>query len=498
MTRAGAAIELTATEYRLLRYLMLNPRRVLTRAQLLDHVWNYDFGGDGRVLETYISYLRKKLDVARTVADQDGARRRLRACRRRAPDVLAARARARERARCSPPPDWSRSAPSRTPSSARSCRDGSTSRSSAAGPGALAGARQRWLPAERQHRRTEPGGRQTERRRRAAGQALAGGPRAAVREPQPAARAPTASAATASGKVLGTRTDQLRSSRPPAPPKIPAHVPVGKLFTVGSVGSSGLRYRVYVQHDPEDSGHDGRRRCRCAKSTRRSAGCCSSRALVIVGVLLALGAERVLRRPTRAAPARPHRGHGRRDRRRASSPGASARRRRRTEVGRLGLALNAMLERLEQAFAARTASEERLRQFLADASHELRTPLASIRGYAELFRMGATRDAAEHRDGDAPHRGGVRAHGRARRGPADARAPRRGARSLSRRPVELVGARARRGRRTPARLRRERAITLARRAARRGLGRPACSCARCSPTCCATRSCTRRRARRSR
>jgi len=61
VTRAGEPIALTATEYRLLRYLMLNPRRVLTRAQLLDHVWNYDFGGDGRVLETYISYLRKKL-----------------------------------------------------------------------------------------------------------------------------------------------------------------------------------------------------------------------------------------------------------------------------------------------------------------------------------------------------------------------------------------------------------------------------------------------------
>jgi two-component system OmpR family response regulator len=60
--RAGEPIELTATEYRLLRYLLLNPRRVLTRAQLLDHVWDYDFGGDGRVLETYISYLRKKLD----------------------------------------------------------------------------------------------------------------------------------------------------------------------------------------------------------------------------------------------------------------------------------------------------------------------------------------------------------------------------------------------------------------------------------------------------
>ncbi|HET6506226.1 MAG TPA: HAMP domain-containing sensor histidine kinase [Baekduia sp.] len=64
----------------------------------------------------------------------------------------------------------------------------------------------------------------------------------------------------------------------------------------------------------------------------------------------------------------------------------------RTEVGRLGLALNRMLERLEEAFSKQRASEDRLRTFLADASHELRTPLASIRGYAELFRIGAARD----------------------------------------------------------------------------------------------------------
>jgi two-component system OmpR family response regulator len=63
VSRGGREIDLTATEFRLLRYLMLNPRRVLTRSQLLDHVWNYDFGGDARVLETYISYLRKKIDV---------------------------------------------------------------------------------------------------------------------------------------------------------------------------------------------------------------------------------------------------------------------------------------------------------------------------------------------------------------------------------------------------------------------------------------------------
>jgi two-component system OmpR family sensor kinase len=61
----------------------------------------------------------------------------------------------------------------------------------------------------------------------------------------------------------------------------------------------------------------------------------------------------------------------------------------RTEVGRLGLALNAMLAQIEAAFEERRASQDRLRRFVADASHELRTPLTSIRGYAELFRRGA-------------------------------------------------------------------------------------------------------------
>jgi two-component system OmpR family response regulator len=63
VTRGGKLIELTDTEYRLLRYLMLHPRNVLTRAQILDHVWEYDFGGDARVLETYVSYLRRKLEA---------------------------------------------------------------------------------------------------------------------------------------------------------------------------------------------------------------------------------------------------------------------------------------------------------------------------------------------------------------------------------------------------------------------------------------------------
>jgi two-component system OmpR family response regulator len=60
VTRDGRPIRLTATEFNLLRYFMLNPRRVLSKSQILDHVWHYDFGGDGNVVETYVSYLRKK------------------------------------------------------------------------------------------------------------------------------------------------------------------------------------------------------------------------------------------------------------------------------------------------------------------------------------------------------------------------------------------------------------------------------------------------------
>ncbi|MFY1637938.1 response regulator transcription factor [Solwaraspora sp. WMMB335] len=63
--RAGSAVTLTATEFELLRYLMRNPRRVLSKAQILDRVWNYDFGGQANVVELYISYLRKKIDAGR-------------------------------------------------------------------------------------------------------------------------------------------------------------------------------------------------------------------------------------------------------------------------------------------------------------------------------------------------------------------------------------------------------------------------------------------------
>jgi two-component system OmpR family sensor kinase len=197
----------------------------------------------------------------------------------------------------------------------------------------------------------------------------------------------------ASGKVLH-HTFLTYGQTAPAAPKLPSQVPLDKLFTVGSVGSSGLKYRVYARRDPEDSGITV-----VAVPLREVDDTLSHlllvEALVIVAVLLALAvsASFVVRlglRPLDRMEVTAGEIAGGDELSKRVSPAEP-----RTEVGRLGLALNAMLDRLEQAFAAREASEERLRQFLADASHELRTPLASIRGYAELFRMGATADPGD-------------------------------------------------------------------------------------------------------
>jgi two-component system OmpR family sensor kinase len=195
----------------------------------------------------------------------------------------------------------------------------------------------------------------------------------------------TASGALVNAPVLFS----YGQSEPPAP-KLPAHPPLEKVFTVGSAGSSGLQYRVYLSHDPEDSG------LTLVAVPLRDVEQTLSRlrlieVLVIAGVLIALGVGAFfvvrlgLRPLDRMQVTAGQIAAG--DLSRRVSPATA-----RTEVGRLGLALNGMLERLEHAFAQRAASEERLRQFLADASHELRTPLASIRGYAELFRMGAARE----------------------------------------------------------------------------------------------------------
>jgi two-component system OmpR family sensor kinase len=197
---------------------------------------------------------------------------------------------------------------------------------------------------------------------------------------------------TASGEVVLGGFFSYSQTTPPSP-SLPSNPPLEKVFTVGSVGSSGLQYRVYMTHDPEDTG------LTLVAVPLRDVEQTLSRlrlieALVIGGVLLALGVGAFfvvrlgLRPLNRMQVTAGQIAAG--DLSRRVSPATQS-----TEVGRLGIALNRMLERLERAFSQRAESEDRLREFLADASHELRTPLASIRGYAELFRMGATRDPHE-------------------------------------------------------------------------------------------------------
>jgi two-component system OmpR family sensor kinase len=171
-------------------------------------------------------------------------------------------------------------------------------------------------------------------------------------------------------------------------PDLPAELPTGQLITVKDTKSS-TRYRVAVNRASD--GTVGIAAVPLSETDQTLHGLLRSEALVLAVILLALGAlawwlVRIGLRPLdrMGVTASKIAGGDLSHRVQEASP--------KTEVGRLGLALNQMLDRLERAFAERQAGEDRLRRFLADASHELRTPLASIRGYAELFRMGAARD----------------------------------------------------------------------------------------------------------
>ncbi len=195
------------------------------------------------------------------------------------------------------------------------------------------------------------------------------------------------------GRTVRSVTPLLASSAqaPPAP-RLADRVKTGAPFTVGSEGSSGLRYRVRAT--PTADGGVVVAALPLADVDAALSRLLGIEALVFGSVLLLLGVGvwwvvRVGLRPLDAIGATAG----------AIAAGDLSRRvepaEPRTEVGRLGLSLNAMLARLEEAFAERRASEERLRRFLADASHELRTPLQSIRGYAELFRLGAAAAPAD-------------------------------------------------------------------------------------------------------
>jgi two-component system, OmpR family, sensor kinase len=174
-----------------------------------------------------------------------------------------------------------------------------------------------------------------------------------------------------------------------ASPKIPAKVEVGKPKTISGTGDGAPRYRLVAS----SLGHGDVAvvAVPLTEVDRTLHQLVLVEGLVIVGVLLVLAAVGwiVVRNSLLPLDRIGHTAG------RIAGGDLSHRVEvtdERTEVGRVGTALNRMLDRLEDAFKERRASEDRLRQFIGDASHELRTPLASIRGYAELFRMGAARD----------------------------------------------------------------------------------------------------------
>ena len=172
-------------------------------------------------------------------------------------------------------------------------------------------------------------------------------------------------------------------------PSLPSSFPAYRFFTAGS--AAGINFRVYAQPTHDEPGATTIIAIPLTDVEQSLHRLLAIEAIVVGSVLLALAAlswwvVRLGLRPLdRIATTAGAIADG--DLAQRVTPATE-----RTEVGRLGLALNAMLAQIEKAFRARAASEDRLRRFLADASHELRTPLASIRGYAELFRLGATDD----------------------------------------------------------------------------------------------------------
>jgi two-component system OmpR family sensor kinase len=196
----------------------------------------------------------------------------------------------------------------------------------------------------------------------------------------------------ASGHVLGDAVVTYEAGTT-AKPAIPAQLTPGSYITVNGRSGDSNRYRVLAEPGPFGVGLTVVA-IPLADVDQLLHQLLLVESLVIAGVLLVLGtgAWAIVRVGLRPLDRMGHTAD-------AIAGGDLSHRvspaDRHSEVGRLGMALNAMLERLEQAFSARTESENRLRRFIADASHELRTPLASIRGYAELFRMGATREPGD-------------------------------------------------------------------------------------------------------
>ena len=368
----------------------LNPSRVLSKAQILDHVWQYDFGGDASVVETYISYLRKKVDRVEPRAHPHRPRVRATRCATAGAVSVAARracwpgccvlvgvAVVGDRPSCRTPRlrSYLLDAGRRASSTGPRCSPVMALRGPTGGAAAVARAR-------------PPGDR-----------------------PDLPERGRTSSCATPAGTTMravpirvGDRAEpRTVRARPTPPAERPVHrstVSAGRrLVPLPRAQRRGARRGL-----PSCSGH----RSTVADATLQRLLVVEVVAGVFVLALVGLVASRVVRSGLRPLDA--HGGHGRGHRRRR--PLAS-------RVDRAGLPHGGRPPRHVVQHHGRThrdglrragrSREERLRRFVADASHELRTPLTSIRGLRRALPHGALRERPEPRPGHGAHRGGGRA-----------------------------------------------------------------------------------------
>ncbi len=372
--RAGREVELSPTEFRLLRYFLLNPERVLSKQQILDHVWQYDFNGEDNVVETYVSYLRRKVD--------DDGPKLLRTVRGFG-YVLRA--------------DGGAPAPDRASMSLRGRLLISLAVMLAIAllaSGVLLVALTRASLVDRVDRELQAvdgGVGQLQRLADLAASDNEAGRRLAVMR------------LDRQGNVMRSFPSGFATDPDPLPalPAYPAGIPAdayGRIVERPAVDGS-MDYRVLTQQARPNL----ILAVAAPMASVDAAVATLVRTLLLTGAIAMIGLlavawvvvrrdllplERIAR--TAGEIAAGDLSH------RAGVPHDG------TEVGRLGTAFDAMLDQIESSFAqqqaafeAKARSEERLRRFVADASHELRTPLTAVRGYADLYRAGGLADPDE-------------------------------------------------------------------------------------------------------
>ena len=379
--RAGELLDLSPTEFALLRYLIINADRVVSKAQILDHVWQYDFRGDMGIVETYISYLRKKVDAFEPplIHTVRGVGYRL-----RMPPKQSMRSRKLNN-------DWANS-------SLRNRLTIGVLVLSAigfvgAGVGSQALLRNYLIHQVDDQLLSVVAG--TQERLDRAGIARDAdddddGQRSA-QTATPLNRVPTSISVTVLdpfGNLVGGIGGDFNSNQITDYVKglLPGQVAAygSKPFTIEAPGAD---FRVATTVLPSSLGSVivAQSLADFDKTTHQIAVVF----LIIGGLVLlfiAFASRQVIKvgmRPLERIEETAEK---------IAAGDLSARLDNyepETEVGRLSTSLNIMLSRIEEAFDARMQSEDKLRRFVADASHELRTPLTAIRGFAELHRQGA-------------------------------------------------------------------------------------------------------------